>query len=164
MIKHTIQLMIVITVGCLAAGCAIKNTVIEKSTKPLYALDTVAIETNRNVQKLTAIKTAQMQKTNDHAKWQSYLFNLQAIPSNFEQKATFHFVGTAQEAMKGLADLAGYEATFVGNPPAQPILVSLDINNQPLIQALRDLNAQLNNQASIQIVPNAKLLTLTFGA
>ena len=163
MIKYAIQLMIGITLGYLTTGCAMKNTAIEKSNKPLYALDTVAIETNRNVQKLTAIKTAQMQKTNDRAKWQNYLFNLQAIPSNFEQKATFHFVGTAQEAMKGLADLAGYEATFVGNPPAQPILVSLDLKNQPLIQALRDLNAQLNNQASIQVVPNAKLLTLTFG-
>lgn len=147
------------------SGCAVNQVdVPPKSNEPLYALDTVALQTSQNIQTLTEIKTAQLYKTPQGKAWQNFMFNLKAIPVNFEQRATYHWVGKAEEALKGIADLAGYTATFVGNPPAQPIMVSLDLKNQPLIDGLRDLNAQLNNQAHIQIVPTAKLISMSFGS
>lgn len=147
------------------SGCATNQVATPpRSNEPLYALDTVAVQTSQNIQTLTEIKTAELHKTADDKQWQSFMFNLQSIPVNFEQKATFHFVGTAQEALKGIADLSGYQASFIGNPPAQPIMVTLDLNNQSLVEGLRDLNAQLNNKAIIQLAPTAKLVTMSFGA
>ncbi|WP_440993627.1 DotD/TraH family lipoprotein [Cysteiniphilum litorale] len=147
------------------SGCATNQVATPpRSNEPLYALDTVAVQTSQNIQTLTEIKTAELHKTADGKQWQSFMFNLQSIPVNFEQKTTFHFVGTAQEALKGIADLAGYQASFIGNPPAQPIMVTIDLNNQSLVEGLRDLNAQLNNKAIIQLAPTAKLVTMSFGA
>ncbi|GGF92422.1 MULTISPECIES: DotD/TraH family lipoprotein [Cysteiniphilum] len=158
------------TVGVLAfgmfmlSGCAVNQAdTPPRSNEPLYALDTVAVQTSQNIQTLTEIKTTELHKHADDKQWQSFMFNLQSIPVNFEQKTTFHFVGTAQEALKGIADLAGYQASFVGNPPAQPIMVTLDLKNQSLVEGLRDLNAQLNNKAIIQLAPTAKLVTMSFG-
>jgi hypothetical protein len=132
------------------------------SNAPLYALDTVAIETASNIKELSAIEAANLQKDSTQSQWREFMFNLQAVPVELSKKETFNFVGTAQDAVKGVADLAGFNFHVVGSAPAQPLMVSIKSDNQMLIDSLRDINAQINHKASLMISPQAKLITLTF--
>ncbi|MDA0910257.1 MAG: DotD/TraH family lipoprotein [Proteobacteria bacterium] len=132
------------------------------SNAPLYALDTVAVETASNIKELSAIEAASLQKNSTQSQWREFMFNLQAVPVELSKKETFNFVGTAQDAVKGVADLAGFSFHVVGSAPAQPLMVSIKSDNQMLIDSLRDINAQINHKASLMISPQAKLITLTF--
>ncbi|WP_203249725.1 DotD/TraH family lipoprotein [Cysteiniphilum marinum] len=132
------------------------------SNEPLYALDTVAIQTASNIKELSAIEAANLQKTSTQSQWREFMFNLQAVPVELSKKETFNFVGIAQDAVKGIADLAGFNFHVVGSAPAQPLMVFIKSDNQMLIDSLRDINAQINHKASLMISPQAKLITLTF--
>lgn len=132
------------------------------SNAPLYALDTVAVETASNIKELSAIQTASLAKESSKEAWRSFMFNLQTIPVAMSKKETFNFVGTAQDAIKGIAELAGYNFHVVGSAPAQPLMVSIKSQDGMLIDALRDVDAQINHKAKIQLSPQANLITLTF--
>jgi hypothetical protein len=148
----------------LLTGCATQAPLRaqEPSNAPLYALDTVAIETASNIKELAAIEAASLQKDSTQSQWREFMFNLQAVPVELSKKETFNFVGTAQDAAKGVADLAGFSFHVVGSAPAQPLMVSIKSDHQRLIDSLRDINAQVNHKASLMISPQAKLITLTF--
>ena len=145
-------------------GCATQAPVKAPtpSNAPLYALDTVALETASNIKELSAIQTASLAKESSKEAWRSFMFNLQTIPVAMSKKETFNFVGTAQDAIKGIAELAGYNFHVVGSAPAQPLMVSIKSQDGMLIDALRDVDAQINHKAKIQLSPQAKLITLTF--
>ncbi len=154
----------VLATAALLNGCATQAPVKAPppSNAPLYALDTVAIETASNIKELSAIEAASLQKDSTQSQWREFMFNLQAVPVELSKKETFNFVGTAQDAVKGVADLAGFSFHVVGSAPAQPLMVSIKSDNQRLIDSLRDINTQVNHKASLMISPQAKLITLTF--
>jgi defect-in-organelle-trafficking protein DotD len=160
----TISLPVIILSSLALSGCAFFQP--EKQSKlsnePLYALDSVAIQTSRNIQELTDIKTAQLHKSSSDQQWRSFMFDLQAIPPQLAQKESFNYVGQVQDALKGIAELAKYRFYVVGNPPAQPLMISINAKNQSLMDSLRDVNAQIGEKADITLAPNAKLITLTF--
>ncbi|MBK2125656.1 DotD/TraH family lipoprotein [Fangia hongkongensis] len=146
------------------SGCATKAPLKapSASSAPLYALDTVAIETASNIRELSEIQTAALASESSEQEWRSFMFNLQTVPVALSKKETFNFVGTAEDGVKGIADLAGYSFHVVGSPPAEPLMVSIQSKNQMLIDSLRDINAQINHKANVMISPKSKLVTLTF--
>jgi defect-in-organelle-trafficking protein DotD len=155
----TVVLSALLLTGCASMG---GDKQPKLSSEPLYALDTVAIQTSRNIQELTDIKTAQLHKASTDNQWRSFMFNLQSIPEALAQKESFNYVGQVQDAVKGISELAGYRFYVVGNAPAQPIMISINAKDQTLMDSLRDVNAQIGSKADITLAPNAKLITLTF--
>lgn len=159
----TISMLSMLVIG--VSGCMTSPTKEVKpqfSDEPLYALDSVAIQTSRNIQTLADIKTAQLHKASNDEQWRSFMFNLQAIPPQLAKKESFNFVGQVQDAVKGIAGLADYRFYVVGNPPAQPLMVSVDSKDQSLMDSLRDVNAQIGDKADITLSPDSKIITLTF--
>jgi hypothetical protein len=146
----------------LLSGCAMTSVKHKPSNEPLFSLETVSVQTSQNMKELTQMKTSALRKSKTESAWRDFMFNLQSIPPNFSKKETFNFVGTVQKALEGVADLSKYKLYVVGNPPAQPLLVSISANNESLISVLRDINSQIGSKADIQLAPNARLIKLTF--
>ncbi len=72
-------------------------------------------------------------------------------PAELRRAITVNWVGPVEPITKTLADRAGYSFAVIGSPPNIPVVVSLDIENRPVIDVLRDLGLQLGGRGDIKV-------------
>ena len=73
------------------------------------------------------------------------------VPPELDRAVTINWIGPVEPIAMKLADRAGYAFQTVGNPPPVPIVVSLDVENKPVIDILRSLGLQLGVRADIRV-------------
>ncbi len=72
-------------------------------------------------------------------------------PPELMRALTLNWIGPVEPIAQKLAHRASYSFTTVGTPPAVPVVVSLDVENKPVIEILRDLGLQLGMRADIRV-------------
>jgi hypothetical protein len=86
------------------------------------------------------------------------------VPEGFNAVVTVKFTGEAIDATKLLSRLSGYDEVLeIGNKPRSPIIVSLNQENKPLINSLRELAMQVGDAATIEVYPNTKQIRVVYG-
>lgn len=83
-------------------------------------------------------------------------------PPELKRAITVNWVGPAEQIAKTLAERASYNFTTVGNAPPVPIVVSIDVENKPVIEVLRDLGLQLGLRGDIRVDGVAKSVELHY--
>lgn len=83
-------------------------------------------------------------------------------PQELRRAITVNWVGPAQQITKQLADRAGYSFLAVGDRPPVPLVVSIDVQNQPVIDVLRDIGLQLGVRADIKVDGTRKIVELHY--
>lgn len=86
-----------------------------------------------------------------------------SAPPELRRSVTVNWIGPAEPIAKQLADRASYELKTTGNMPETPIIVSLNVRNQPVIESLRDLGLQLGGRATLKVDANQKVVELSYG-
>lgn len=76
---------------------------------------------------------------------------IENAPAELRRAITVNWVGPVEQITKTLADRAGYSFNIVGNTPATPVVVSLDVENKPVIDVLRNIGLQLGMRADIRV-------------
>lgn len=72
-------------------------------------------------------------------------------PVELRRAITVNWIGPAETISKTLAERAGYSFLTVGNAPPVPVIVSLDVENAPVIDALRDIGLQLGSRGDVRV-------------
>lgn len=72
-------------------------------------------------------------------------------PVELRRAITVNWVGPAEPIVKTLADRAGYNFLIIGSQPPVPIVVSIDVENKPVIDVLRDVGLQLGMRANLKV-------------
>ena len=72
-------------------------------------------------------------------------------PLSLRRAITVNWVGPVEQIAKTLADRASYEFIALGTPPPTPIVVSVDVENMPIIEVLRDIGLQMGQRANITV-------------
>ena len=62
-----------------------------------------------------------------------------------------------------IADATNYKLHVFGQPPAVPVLVSINQTNVPMGYILRDLDFQAGSQANIVVYPGIRVIELRYG-
>lgn len=83
-------------------------------------------------------------------------------PLELRQTLTVNWIGPADAITKTLADQAGYQFSVAGNAPAIPVVVSIDAENKPIIEILRDVGLQLGKRADVRVDANAMRVELHY--
>jgi defect-in-organelle-trafficking protein DotD len=83
-------------------------------------------------------------------------------PPELRRAVTVNWVGPAEPIAKALSDRAGYEFQKIGPPPPVPAVVSLNVENKPLIEILRDIGLQLGVRGDIRVDSARKLIELQY--
>ena len=83
-------------------------------------------------------------------------------PAELRRSITVNWVGPVEPITKTLADRAGYNFLTIGNTPPVPIVVSLDVQNRPVIDVLRDLGLQLGLRADIKVDADRKVVEIHY--
>lgn len=72
-------------------------------------------------------------------------------PAELKRAVTVNWVGPVEPVAKKLADRAGYIFQSIGSQPPVPIVVSVDVENQPVIDVFRSIGLQLGTRADIKV-------------
>ena len=72
------------------------------------------------------------------------------------------WIGPVEPISKTLANRAGYNFIVVGNAPPVPIVVSIDKENLPVIDVLRDVGLQLGMRGDIKVDSAGKVVELHY--
>ncbi len=72
-------------------------------------------------------------------------------PPELRRAITVNWVGPVEPIAKKLAERAGYSFNTIGTPPPVAIVVSIDVENRPVIDVLRNLGLQLGVRADVRV-------------
>jgi defect-in-organelle-trafficking protein DotD len=85
-----------------------------------------------------------------------------SAPPELRRSITVNWIGPVEPIAKQLADRASYQFNITGNKPETPVIVSLNVRNQPVIESLRDVGLQLGTRAELKVDPNLKVIELSY--
>lgn len=83
-------------------------------------------------------------------------------PPELRRAMSVNWVGPVEPISKTLADRAGYGFVTVGDPPPVPIVVSVDVENRPVVDILRSLGLQLGQRADVKVDAERKLVEIHY--
>lgn len=84
------------------------------------------------------------------------------IPEGFENEVDLNIQDRAGRVAKAIATIAGYDFDIVGTPLVTDPMVSINIQNQPLNEALKELGMQTGGVIDIEVYPAAKLMVFKY--
>lgn len=88
--------------------------------------------------------------------------NIADAPPELRRGITVNWVGPVEPIAKTLAERAGYNFLAIGNQPPIPVVVSLDVQNRPLVEVLRDLGLQLGMRADIKVDAERRVVEIHY--
>jgi defect-in-organelle-trafficking protein DotD len=83
-------------------------------------------------------------------------------PTELRRAITVNWVGPVEPITKTLADRAGYSFVTAGSPPPVPLVVSIDVENKPVIDVLRDIGLQLGTHADVRVDSTQRVVEITY--
>jgi defect-in-organelle-trafficking protein DotD len=92
------------------------------------------------------------------------LAEAEGTPIELRRAITVDWVGPVEPLAEQLADRASYRFQLTGQKPSVPLVISLRVRNQPLIDALRDLGLQLNNRATLRVDSGTRTIEIVYSA
>lgn len=85
-------------------------------------------------------------------------------PTNFTQPITVRWSGPIDQIVRTLANKAGASFSTKGRMPATPLIVNLDVYQQPLIQVLRDIGLQAGQRADLSVDSQRSIVEIRYAA
>src|SRR3990167_112880 len=87
-------------------------------------------------------------------------FDPQAV--GMDKLASINWTGPVQPILKKIAQATNYKLSVIGRKPSLPVLVSLDIHNQPVATILRNITYQIVMKANIAVYPKTRTMELRY--
>jgi len=87
---------------------------------------------------------------------------IKGAPIELRRAITTSWVGPVDVISKTLADKAGYGFMVLGDEPPVPVIVSIDVENRPIIDVLRDIGLQMGTRADIRIDDDYKMIEVQY--
>ena len=84
------------------------------------------------------------------------------VPGNLRRAISVNWIGPVDTITQSLANRAGYRYSVTGLEPPVPIVVSIDVENTPLIDVLRDIGLQLGFRADVKVDGNRKTVEIHY--
>lgn len=151
----------IITAIVLLAGCAKPVPIAEPQLvatpdRVSMLLAEAADRSSRSLETLAAIEQYQTPKAK--------LSPISNAPIELQRAVTMSWVGPVDQVAKRLSEHAGYSFMALGDRPPVPIVVSLDVENRPVIDVLRDIGLQMGTRADIRVDASRKLVELQYSS
>jgi len=106
------------------------------------------------LQTLAAIESARTPATN--------IGPVGNAPVELRRAITVNWIGPIEPLTKTLAERAGYQFIAIGTPPPVPVVVSIDSENRPVIDVLRDIGLQLGMRGDVKVDSNRRIVEIHY--
>ena len=81
---------------------------------------------------------------------------------NLQARASVDWSGPIEELTARIAKAAHFRLRILGKPPALPVLISLDVQDESLAEILRNIDYQAGKKANIHVYPNNQVIELRY--
>ena len=90
--------------------------------------------------------------------------NILTIPNAYrlQTHASVDWSGPIKELTGRIATAAHYHLRVLGQAPAVPVLISLNLKDQSLAEILRNIDYQAGKKATIHVYPNSQVVELRY--
>ncbi|HEY8963631.1 MAG TPA: DotD/TraH family lipoprotein [Alphaproteobacteria bacterium] len=85
-----------------------------------------------------------------------------AAPPELQKAVTFVWSGPVEPVARDLAAKSGYTFRTIGDTPAAPIVVNLNVYNEPMIEVLRDIGLQMGSRADLRLDANSRAVEIIY--
>ena len=85
-------------------------------------------------------------------------------PAELQKAVTFAWSGPVEPLARDLAAKAGYTFRTIGDVPVSPIIVTMNVYNQPMIEVLRDIGLQMGSRADLRLDANMRVVEVVYSA
>ena len=83
-------------------------------------------------------------------------------PTELRRAITVNWIGPVEPITNTLAERAGYEFLSIGTPPPVPVVVSIDVENRPVIDVLRDIGLQLGVRGDVKVDSQRRVVEIHY--
>lgn len=83
-------------------------------------------------------------------------------PLELRRSVTVNWIGPVEPLARQLADRASYRFVQTGNTPETPVIVSINVQHQPVIETLRDVGLQLGSRAQLRVDAEQRIVELNY--
>ncbi len=83
-------------------------------------------------------------------------------PEELARAITITWVGPPEQILRKLADRASYNFVTLGNRPPVALVVNVDVQNQPVIEVLRDIGLQLGVRGDVKVDSERGIIELHY--
>ena len=86
------------------------------------------------------------------------------IPSsyNLQTRASIDWNGPIEELVEKISNAAHYRLRIIGNAPAIPVLINMNVKDQSLAEILRNIDYQAGTRANIYVYPRNQVIELRY--
>ena len=151
--------LLVLALGVSACSNVIKHS--NDTPQIVAAPDTVsamlanaADRASTALETLAAIETTRTPATNVGPVGQA--------PAELRRAVTVNWIGPVEPISKSLAERAGYQFLTIGTPPPVPVVVSVDVENRPVIDVLRDIGLQLGVRGDVKVDGSRRMVEIHY--
>lgn len=81
---------------------------------------------------------------------------------NLQTRASVDWSGPIEELTDRIAKAANYRLRVFGKEPSVPVLISLNVKDESLVEILRDIDYQAGRKATIHVYPNNQVVELRY--
>lgn len=106
-------------------------------------LATAADRASNALNRLAAIETTRTPATN--------VGPIGNAPAELRRAISVNWIGPVEPITERLANRAGYKFNVIGPQPPIPVVVSIDAENTPVIEVLRDIGLQLGTRGDVKV-------------
>jgi len=83
-------------------------------------------------------------------------------PAELQKAVTFVWSGPVEPVARDLAAKAGYSFRTVGDVPVSPIVVTMNVYNQPMIEVMRDIGLQMGSRADLRLDAGTRTVEIIY--
>lgn len=151
--------MVVCLLGCLALGACTSKPV--RDPQVVTSPDKVSLMLAEAADKAsTALETlAAVEQSRSPGVAVQPIHN---VPEDLQRAVTISWVGPPEQIGKRLAERVGYGFLAIGNRPPVPPVISIDVQNEPVIDVLRGIGLQLGVRGDIKVDSVRKVVELHY--
>lgn len=87
---------------------------------------------------------------------------LDPATTHMTQISSLNWYGPLQPLLGKIANTAGYTLRVLGDAPATPILIVINVQDEPLANILQNAIYQAAGKATVNVYPNTKIIELRY--
>jgi len=87
---------------------------------------------------------------------------IENAPAELRRAVTVNWVGPIEPITQKMANRAGYAFQTIGTPPPVPLVVSVDVENMPVIDVMRSLGLQLGVRGDVRVDGRRRMVEIHY--
>ncbi len=134
-------------------GIEVNTSAQQRNTE--IKLAEAAVSVAHSLQTLASIEKATHPKASLHVDQNPYHIGMGQISS-------IDWTGPIEPVVKKIAEITHYRMHILGSQPAIPVIVSINDQNVPIGQILRNIGFQVQKQADVVVLPKKHIIEIRY--